>query len=106
MPSIEDLKKIVAQNILDLRRTKGISQRKLEELAKADLRLIQRAEKGESNLTLDVLCRIANGLEVSPARLLQSSDIDFPEPPEKALTPAQATELAVSVLKRYKSSIE
>lgn len=58
--------------IRDLRKKKGLSQDKASEMAKnLSLRYWQYIEKGERNLTLDTLVKIAKALGVDPAELLK-----------------------------------
>lgn len=58
--------------VRDRRKNKGLSQDKASEMAKnLSLRYWQYIEKGERNLTLDTLVKIAKSLEVDPEDLLR-----------------------------------
>ena len=56
----------VGTKIKSIRLNLNISQQELAYRAEIDIRTIQRAEKGEYGIGLDVLFAIAHSLEVSP----------------------------------------
>ncbi|WP_456866444.1 helix-turn-helix domain-containing protein [Bradyrhizobium sp. USDA 4503] len=60
---------MLARRIRDLRHSSQLSQRDLAEQAGIRQALVSQVERGEANVTLDSLLRIAIALKVSPARL-------------------------------------
>lgn len=64
-----DINEIVAKNISDFRSLRGLSQEKLAEIAGLDRTFVSKIERGDRNLTIDTLNRIANALG-TPAHLL------------------------------------
>lgn len=57
-------KKLVGQRIKELRRSKGLSQEKLAELAETSPNYLSRMERGTENPTLDMFIKLSNALEV------------------------------------------
>jgi|SRR5690349_12123950 len=62
----------LSRNVQHVRRLRGLSQERLAELAAISLKQIGRVERGEVNVTLDVVARIAAGLRVDLCDLLES----------------------------------
>ena len=56
------------------RKQKGISQEKLAELCKLHPSYVGQIERGEKNITVDILHRLSLGLNIPMARLLQDVD--------------------------------
>ena len=54
-----------------LRLAAGLTQEQLGDLAKMDLSAVSRLERGQRNLRLDTLVRLARALDVPPAALLE-----------------------------------
>lgn len=74
MAAISDKPKFlqrVGQNVHQLRNTAGLSQVKLAEKAELDPRTIARIEKGEINLLVTTIRRLALALECSYDQLLR-----------------------------------
>lgn len=63
-----------AEQLIKLRKKKGLSQRELSSLCDVDYGKINKLENNKANLTLTTLIELAEGLEVHPKVLL---DIDF-----------------------------
>ena len=61
--------------IRDARSAKGISQEKLALLAEVDRSYVGRIERGDNNVALLTLKRLADALGVSVARLLQRAGL-------------------------------
>ena len=61
----------IAANILRLRRSHGLTQEELSEATGLEMRFLQRVERGKVNISIETLVRLANALEVPPARLLR-----------------------------------
>lgn len=57
------------------RKQKKLSQEKLAELCSLHPSYIGQIERGEKNITVDILHRLSIGLEISMAELLQDVDI-------------------------------
>ena len=57
---------LVGEKIKNIRTNLNISQQELAYRAEVDIRTIQRAEKGEYGIGLDVLFAIANSMDVDP----------------------------------------
>ena len=80
-----DLEKIAIDRIKQLRKEKGMTQEKLAERADLTAEAVTRVERGVRMPTLKTLGKLAHGLGVSPARL-----VDVAEVPEQRLAPAVA----------------
>ena len=65
------IKKLVGQRIRELREKKGWSQEKLAEHADLDRTYIGRIERGEKNIGLENLVKIARALGSSAATVLR-----------------------------------
>ena len=59
-----DEKKLIGRRIKELRKSKGLSQEKLAELAETSPNYLSRMERGTENPTLDMLIKLSNALEV------------------------------------------
>jgi transcriptional regulator with XRE-family HTH domain len=68
----------LGDNIRVLRNAKNLSQEKLAFSAELDRTYIGGIERGERNVAILNLCRIASVLQVTPAKLLK--DIEWPYP--------------------------
>jgi transcriptional regulator with XRE-family HTH domain len=70
-PSVEkDPKKLVGRRIRHFREEKGWSQEKLAEMADMDRTYVGRIERGEKNIGVENLFRLARTLGVAPGSLL------------------------------------
>ena len=67
---MSDIKKILGTRIRQLRKLLGFTQEVLAERADLDFRTIGSVERGESNLSINSLEKVAQALEVSPSFLL------------------------------------
>lgn len=56
------------------RKQKGISQEKLAELCRLHPSYVGQIERGEKNITVEILRRLSLGLNISMAELLQDID--------------------------------
>lgn len=65
-------RQIVGQRIRNLRLKNGLTQEGLSELADVDYRSIGAIERGERNVTLDALAKIAESLNVTVGELFSS----------------------------------
>jgi len=68
-------REIVAQNIRLLRRAKSLSQEKLAELARLHRTYVGSVERGERNVSLENVDRLAEALQVDPVDLLTDGTI-------------------------------
>jgi transcriptional regulator with XRE-family HTH domain len=64
------LRATLGRNVRKLRLSLGMTQAELAERAESRRALISDVERGEANLTIDSLLRIATALRVEPAELL------------------------------------
>ncbi|KQT57542.1 XRE family transcriptional regulator [Aureimonas sp. Leaf460] len=64
------LRRIIATNIRKLRTEKGLSQQALALEIDMDRTYVGGVERGERNLSIDNLERIAAGLQIEPWKLL------------------------------------
>lgn len=62
---------VLAANLRSLRRSKGLSQEALADLAGLHRTYVSSVERCERNATLDTLDKLAAALGVSPSRLLE-----------------------------------
>lgn len=69
-----DLQRIVGRNIRRLRRERGLSQEELADEIGVHRTFMGGVERGERNLTLQTLERLAERLGVDPVSLLRDAD--------------------------------
>lgn len=69
-----DLQHIVGRNIRRLRRQRGLSQEELADEIGVHRTFMGGVERGERNLTLQTLERLAHRLGVDPVSLLRETD--------------------------------
>lgn len=62
--------KVVARNVRARRKAAGLSQEELAYEAKVDRTYVSQVERGQRNLTVSVLARIAKALKTTPDVLL------------------------------------
>ena len=67
---MKNLSARIGQKIRQARRLKGLSQEKLALNAKIDRSYMGRIERGEANITVDILYQLASILECEPQSLL------------------------------------
>ena len=63
--------KQIGENIKKLRIEKNISQEKLAELADLDRTYVHSIEKGDRNISVEVLLKLAQGLKVEITEILK-----------------------------------
>ena len=68
------IRRAFGARIRALRRDRGIAQERLALLSGMDRSYMGRVERGERNVTLINICKIARGLDVPPATLLDWPD--------------------------------
>lgn len=88
-------KKIVAENVRALRLAKRLSQEKLAELAGLHRTYVGSIERGERNISLENIDRLANALRVGPVDLLTDSKV------ERVLDDQAVFENCIPALRRY-----
>ena len=66
-----ELRMRVAKNIKELRNQLNLSQEELAYMASVDRGYMGRVENGKHSISLDVLEKLANALEIDPAELLE-----------------------------------
>lgn len=62
---------LFARNLRRERRARGLSQEELADLAGLHRTYVSSVERGERNIAIDNIERLAKALEIEPARLLQ-----------------------------------
>jgi transcriptional regulator with XRE-family HTH domain len=62
----------VARRVREIRKSKGITQDQLAELAGLNRAHLYRLENSKQSMTLETLAAIANALDVAPWSLLKS----------------------------------
>jgi transcriptional regulator with XRE-family HTH domain len=61
----------LGSKIRELRVSQNLTQQTLSSLCDLDVRTIQRIEKGQQNITLNILFNISNSLNVHPVELIK-----------------------------------
>lgn len=69
----------LGERVLAARQSRGWSQRGLGDRAEIDRSIVSRIERGNKNITLEVVWRVANTLRVHVADLLDDRLVDLPE---------------------------
>jgi transcriptional regulator with XRE-family HTH domain len=82
---VENIKRLVGEQIRHLRKEKGLSQEGLGWKSDIHYTYIGAIERGEKNWSIDTLCKIANGLGVGVNDLLNLSGQIQSEGESKAL---------------------
>jgi transcriptional regulator with XRE-family HTH domain len=70
-----DLKDIVAVNIRRARNAQSLTQEELADRAGLSVRYVGQIERAQTSMTVSVLGRVAEALQISAARLLEPSEI-------------------------------
>jgi transcriptional regulator with XRE-family HTH domain len=66
-------RKVFADNLARERKSRGLSQRQLATLAGLDRTYVGSVERGERNVSIDNIERLAEALQIEPADLLRRS---------------------------------
>ena len=74
MAEIRNYRHTVGRNIRTLREAQGLSLRRFALMVDMDYTYLCEIEKGKANATVDILAKIAAGLEVDPADFFTRSD--------------------------------
>jgi transcriptional regulator with XRE-family HTH domain len=93
----------VGRNVRRLRRVHGWSQERLAELVGNTNKHIGQIERGEVNVTLDILAAIAEGFSVNVSELFAAADTEAGEPRIHSITQADVDHLT-DLAKRLKRS--
>ena len=67
---MSSLARILGKNIRETRKAKGFSQENLALQAKIDRSYMGRIERGEANITVDLLYKLSEVIKVNPHDLL------------------------------------
>lgn len=65
----------LGRTIREVRIAKGISQERLALLAEVDRSYVGRIERGDNNVAVLTLARLANALDITVARLMQKAGL-------------------------------
>ena len=95
----------VGRNVRSLRRDRGWSQEKLAERVGNTYKHVGQIERGEVNVTIDILASIAAGLSVDVAALFAAASGE-PSPRARTLAPRDldAIDKAVKMLRRVSAA--
>jgi len=63
----EDVKRQFGETVRELRKAAGLSQEELADLAELDRSYVGCIERGERNLSIENVCRLARAIGVSPS---------------------------------------
>ncbi|MDA1987122.1 helix-turn-helix transcriptional regulator [Bacillus anthracis] len=80
---MSDFLKLIGENIRLLRKKRGLTQEELAERINLQQAYIGGVERGERNISMLTLQKIAVGLEVSPDKVLNFSNIKSLDNPQK-----------------------
>jgi transcriptional regulator with XRE-family HTH domain len=70
------LRSVLARNLRTLRERRHLSQEALADLAGLHRTYVGSVERGERNVSIDNVQRLAEALDVTPANLLQEQDLE------------------------------
>lgn len=73
--SVRPLRKTLAENLKRLRATHGLSQEALADLAGLHRTFVGSVERGERNISVDNIGKLAAALGVAPADLLRDEHV-------------------------------
>jgi transcriptional regulator with XRE-family HTH domain len=68
------LRGVVAKNLRELRKAKGLSQEELADRAAIDRNYVGMVERSENSVSVDVLEKLADALEVGPSEFFRLGD--------------------------------
>jgi len=94
------LAKAISQNIKTLREQKGLSQTELAERTGVSVRYISQMENSASNVSVEVVDRLAKGLQCSASDIFLNKQIKVPP---KVLTLVEEAIRLLNSLKSYLS---
>ncbi|MFB5561275.1 helix-turn-helix domain-containing protein [Bacillus cereus] len=80
---MSDFLKLVGENIRFLRKKRGLTQEELAERINLQQAYIGGVERGERNISMLTLQKIALGLEISPDKILNFGNIKSLDNPQK-----------------------
>jgi len=66
------IREVFAQNLKKFRRAKGLSQEELAHLAGIDRTYVSLLERRIYSVTIDIVARLAEALDIEPSELLAS----------------------------------
>lgn len=64
---IQDVKLLFGERVRELRKDAGMTQEELADYAELDRSYVGSVERGERNLSIENVCRLANAINISPA---------------------------------------
>ncbi|WP_342576095.1 helix-turn-helix transcriptional regulator [Solibacillus sp. FSL K6-1781] len=76
---MSELIKVICGNIREVRKINGLTQEELAEKCGLHTTYLAGVERGERNITMQTLEKIAHGLEISPIELLKFEGLDIDE---------------------------
>lgn len=98
--TIQNLLDFVAANVRRLRARQQLTQEALAELAGMDARFLQRVERGQVNMRLETLLRLAEALGVPLVRLLRRASLPAPTPGRPRIAAARRRRSRSAPLRR------
>ena len=75
-PDDNEVLKMLSVRVRALRKEKNLTQSSLSALANIEKSLVQRIERGGSNITLKTMINLANGLDITLSELLNFPKAD------------------------------
>lgn len=98
------LGKRVSKNVKLIRQTQDLSQKELADRSGLTVRYISRLENSPQNITLDVVERLAKGLNCDPSDILGKEQVNS-QINERSKEAKQRIDEAMKILKEIKSKI-
>lgn len=86
---MEELNKIIADNLASLRKNRNLSLDKTAELTGVSKAMLAQIEKGKSNPTVTTLWKIANGLQVSFSYFMKEETATFVKIQKEDVSPIE-----------------
>ncbi|MBK5493202.1 MULTISPECIES: helix-turn-helix domain-containing protein [Bacillus] len=80
---MSDFLKLIGENVRFLRKKRGLTQEELAERINLQQAYIGGVERGERNISMLTLQKIADGLEVSPDLVLNFGNINLIDNPQR-----------------------
>jgi transcriptional regulator with XRE-family HTH domain len=96
----------VGRNVRQLRLLRDLSQERLAELVGNNYKHVGQIERGEANVTLDILTRVASALSVSVADLFGPASLTQPPPSPPMFTDRELEQItdALRILDRARDT--
>ena len=87
IPDVEDLNKVIASNLKELRKARGLTLDDMAEVSGVSKSMLGQIERGECGLSVATLWKISNGMKISFTALMQENRPKTKIVDNKAVTP-------------------